>query len=455
MSLVKKMSLLAVLTLLALTVGTFGFAGADPAQPQGPTTVPVRPSNPLSFVNPGEPFTTVGRNVNITRKVGAQSETTIAVDPTNPNHVLAASNDLAATATIYESTDAGRTWVDAGLGLGSTFCYDPWLDFNAAGDAFFAYECSDQRIAYRQVGQVSWTKTRLSNAGSFPDRDMVVVDTGSGSPFFNSVYIGYDDAGANNAAYLLYSRDGFGNWVRTPKINDTSSTIGVNAAVASDGTVYAVWEDFNGRKIWADRSTDGGLTWSTDHVVTNYRLNTGQFFISIPPQPDRGIVPMAFSDVAPAGTAFAGRLYVTYTDKDPTTADTNVYVRYSTDGGATWSGETMVNDDTVHAYQFHPAISVAPNGTVGVSFYDTRDDQPLNHKTNQYSSFSTDGGVTWSANTKVTTGQSDESGAGDPNDYGDYQGLDAAPTSFFFQVWTDSRQPGTRNEDMVAARWRP
>lgn len=450
----KKMALLAVLTLLALTVGMVGFAGADPAQPQGPTTIPVRLSSPPSFVNPSDPFTIVGRNVNITRKAGAQSETTIAVDPTNPNHVLAASNDLAATATIYESTDAGRTWVDAGLGLGSTFCYDPWLDFNAAGDAFFAYECYDQRIAYRQVGQVSWTKTRLSSAGGFPDRDMVIVDTESASPYFNSVYIGYDDANANNSAYLMYSRDGFGGWVRTPKINDTSSTIGVNAATGPDGTVYATWEDFNGRKIWTDRSTNGGANWGTDHVVHNYRWSTGAFWICIPPQPDRCIVPMPMSDVIQSGT-YAGRYLIVYTDRAVVGNDSDVFVRYSDDGGTTWSAEIELSDETVPAYQFHPAISVAPNGTVGVSFYDTRDDQPANQKTHQYSAFSTDGGATWSANTRVTTGQSDESGAGDPNDYGDYQGLDAAPTSFFFQVWTDSRQPGTRNEDMVAARWRP
>jgi hypothetical protein len=218
--------------------------------------------------------------------------------------------------------------------------------------------------------------------------------------------------------------------------------------------VYATWEDYSGKKILVDRSTNGGTTWSTDHLVTNYRINTTSFFISIPPQPNRGVLPMPMTAVAPAGTACAGRLYVSYFDKAPTTANTNIYLKYSDDGGVTWSSEIKVNDDTVNAYHFHNAIAVSPNGTVGIEFYDTRNDQPLNHKTDQYISFSTDCGVTWSANQKVTTAMSDESGAGDPNDYGDYQGLAASSKNFFQASWTDSRV-GAKAEDMFSATSKP
>jgi hypothetical protein len=230
----------------------------------------------------------VKRNVNITNANGAQSETSVAVDPTNPSHLIAMMNDLAAasgaTAGNYESFDRGRTWAPAGNNVGTGFCYDTWAAFNQSGDAFMSYECSDQRIGYRKAGTTTWVDTKLTNAGSFPDRDMVTVDNSATSPFAGSVYIGYDDNGANNAAHLMYSRNGFGSWSQSPKINDTSSTIGVNAVTAPDGTVYALWEDYSGKKIWADKSTDGGATWGTDHVVTNFRINTASFFIFIPPQ---------------------------------------------------------------------------------------------------------------------------------------------------------------------------
>src|SRR5207244_11264763 len=66
--------------------------------------------------------------------------------------------------------------------------------------------------------------------------------------------------------------------------------LGSRTAVAPDGTVYGTWEDYSGKNILTDKSTNGGATWGTDPVVTNYRINTGTFFISIPPQPDRGVL---------------------------------------------------------------------------------------------------------------------------------------------------------------------
>jgi hypothetical protein len=446
-TLVKILVPTALVTLTAL-FSPLGASGTS----IGPTTVPSRSGLAPGGVRGARP---AARNINITNKTAAQSETSIAVDPTDPRHVVAASNDLSSFSTyngVYESFDGGRTWANANLNL-NVFCYDPWLDFNAQGDVFFAYECSDQRIAYKLHGTNVWVKTTLVSGGPFPDRDMVVIDDNAGSPFFNSVYVAYDEASFSNRARISYSRDGFGGWVQSPQINDSGATIGVNAAVNPDGTLYACWLDFGGRRLEVDRSTDGGATWTTDDLVHTYRLNTAQFFISIPPQPDRGIVPMPMSDVIHTG-AFTGRLLITYTDKDPVSADTNIYVRYSDDDGNTWSPEIKVNDDVVNAYQFHPQITVNNAGQVAISFYDTRDDQPADHKTHQYISFSSDGGATWSANQRMTSAQSDESGFGDANDYGDYQGIDASPRGWFHPVWTDSRVPGATAEDMFTARAR-
>jgi len=60
--------------------------------------------------------------------------------------------------------------------------------------------------------------------------------------------------------------------------------------------------------------------------------------------------------------------------------------------------------------------------------------------------------VTWSDNQKTTTAVSDESGFGDPNDYGDYQGIDASPANWFAISWTDSRIPGAVAEDLFGAK---
>jgi hypothetical protein len=406
------------------------------------------------------PSFTIGPTANISKKAGAQSETTVAIDPTDPLHLLAAINDLTTpnccTARLYESVDGGRTWADAGVGAPLNLaCYDPWADFNANGDAFFAYECGDQRIAYRKVGETTWTNTVLVPSGPFPDRDMVVTDDTATSPFSGSVYVGYDEASFNNAAHLVYSRDGFGGWVKSPKINDTSATIGVNAAVGPDGTVYATWEDFGGGRLVTDRSTDGGATWATDHTVHTFRLSTASFFIFIPPQNIRGVLPMPFTAVAPAGTAHAGRLYVSYFDK-PTdnSAGTDCFVRYSDDGGTTWSGEVKVNDDNIHAYNFHCMISVSRAGVVGVSFYSSRFDA-TNRKVFPFISLSNNGGASFGPDIRLANQPSDETVPGsDGNQYGDYQGISSGNGGYFFAVWADSR-PGALDEDLVGAGIRP
>lgn len=445
----------APLALTALALALTQVAAADGSQ--GPFRYTTRPTQTTALPDLTQPdsLLTVGRNRLLINKSGAQSETAIAVDPTNSQHIIASSNDLGNFNTfnnVVESTNGGRTWVSAGVNV-NTFCYDPWLDFNANGDAFFSYECGDERIAYRLAGTNNWVHTTLQNSSLGPDRDMVVTDDTASSPFFGSVYIGYDEAGQGNAAHVWFSRTGTGGWTKSPKINDAGGTIGNNVAVCPDGSIYAFWLDWAARKLFVDRSTNGGATWGTDHLVTNYRINTTPFFISIPPQPQRGVLPMPFSTCAPAGGVHPGRLYVSYFDKSPATADTDAYLRFSDDGGVTWSAEVEVDDEATQAYQFHTNVSVQPDGTVGYSFYDTRRDA-TSKKTDRFIAFSTDGGATFGANQRMTTKQSDESGNGDPNDYGDYQNMDKGPAVGFWSVWTDSR-PGTMVEDVFGAPARP
>ena len=403
----------------------------------------------------------LGPNVAIAPRTGAQSETTIAVDPTDPLHLLASSNEKLETFTTtnnaYESVDGGRTWVNTNI-LPGAFCYDTWAGFNRAGDAYLAYECSagtsgtSQDIAYKLHATATWVKTRFppSLVGNVPDRDMVAIDKNPASPFVDSVYIGYDDNGSSNKPYVVYSRNGQTGWTRSPKINDTGAlTIGVNVAVGPDGTVYASWLDFANKKIMMDKSTDGGATWGTDHIVSTLRLNTTTFFISIPPQNIRGIIPMPFTMVAQSGT-HAGRLFEVYTDKSPAAADTNIYLRSSDDGGATWSAEAKVNDDAGGAYQFFPTIAINSAGVVGMSWYDTRND-PTNKKTDVYFAKTRDG-VLFTASKKITTAQSDETvGGANGNQYGDYEGIYASPNGKFAIVWTDSRV-GSMAEDVY---WGP
>ncbi len=423
-------------------------AAAQDVQPIPFSTIPVLSSaSPLNDVF--WPEIVAGPNFNVTNEVGPQSETSVAADPSNPKHIIMSANDITgtftATASLYESVDGGSTFTNSYRSPQNTVCYDTWVAINYKGDGFMSYECNfDQRIAYRKKGQSTWTEIDLASIVGYSDRDMVTVDNSSASKFKGSVYIGYDGSGAN----VVYSRDGIHNWQLSPQLATQGIPVGTNVATGPNGEVYACWEDPLGGKIWVAKSTTGGKTWRTADVVTNYRIDTGGFFISIPPQAVRGIVPMPFSTVAPAGAPQAGRLYITYTDQDANGSNTSIYVRHSDNGGATWSQESKVNDDKNHAYHFHNVIAVSKQGTVGISFYDTRRD-PSSRKADQYISFSTDGGNTWQRNARVTTAQSNETrGSSDGNQYGEYQGISADSSGTFRLSWTDSRVRGAKAEDM-------
>jgi hypothetical protein len=92
----------------------------------------------------------------------------------------------------------------------------------------------------------------------------------------------------------------------------------------------------------------------------------------------------------------------------------------STDGGLTWSTPVRVNDDSAtNAWQWFGTMSVAPDGRIDVVWLDTRDD-PGGLNSSLYYSSSTDAGISWSVNERLSESFDPHVGWPQQDKMGDY-----------------------------------
>ena len=147
--------------------------------------------------------------------------------------------------------------------------------------------------------------------------------------------------------------------------------------------------------------------------------------------------------VAPNGTLYAvwsdGR-FSGFTHDD-------VALSSSTDGGLTWSTPIKVNASPPGVAAFTPSVDVASDGTVGVNYYDFRNNTPNTSTlpTDAFAVFSHDGGATFGGEARLTKTSFDLDLAPRAGGLflGDYVGLTHTGTTFvpFFTQTVSSSNP--------------
>jgi hypothetical protein len=163
--------------------------------------------------------------------------------------------------------------------------------------------------------------------------------------------------------------------------------------------VHVVWEDDRdgNREEYYKRSTDGGINWGADTRLTNAPGLSGAPSISV----SGSIVHVVWHDER---DDFNGR----------------IYYKRSTDGGISWGADTRLTNDP--AYTSSPSVSVSGSG-LHIVWVDQRDGN-----FEIYYKRSTDGGVSWGADTRLTNNS-----ALSLNPFVSVSGL------FVHVVWRDNR----------------
>lgn len=264
--------------------------------------------------------------------------------------------------------------------------------------------------------------------GVFEDKELIACDRSGGS-YDGNVYVAWTRFWSTQI-YCVRSTNG-GTSFQTPlRVSDSGGVQWPVPCVGADGTLYIGWVDLGDPSIKLDRSLDGGQTFGSDQVLTSpytgaVTLNGGIDSFSFPAL-----------DCDLSGGAHYGRLYVAYMDN--LHGDFDIFLRRSDNEGASWTAPLRLNDDVPGngRDQFHPWLTVAADGSISVIFYDRRLD-PGNYLMDLYFTQSTDGGLTWSPNARVTTVSSDPNAGLRAGLIGEYIGLASSGAGRVHPVWTD------------------
>jgi hypothetical protein len=394
----------------------------------------------------------------------ARSESTIRVNRSNTQQIVAASNNLAfAEQAQFYSADNGSTWGQTYLTLigHDSFQSDPAVDWTSDGTAWattIGVDASGSSLtlhAFKSTnGGATWTYD-ADFAGNFADndKDAMWVDHSPTSPFKDNIYVTWH----RGFPAVVARRTGPGGaWQAPVQVSGgetTGTAIGGDVKTNAFGDVFAFYPDTGSQGLYVAKSTDGGAAFGAPvKIATSF----GSFQIWIPPQASRGV--LIYTTAAAYRTATADDVYVAWNDLsgDPgctggfgpifnssSPCKSRVFFSRSTDGGATWSAPVKVNDPVGLDDQFFPWMVVdESSGNLAITYYDTAGD-PSRHATNLYYQSSTTRGLTWSAPLKVTSASTNEVAFGTDfaNQYGDYTGLDGI-SGQFFPSWTDRRGGG-------------
>ena len=416
------------LALLLVLCACGGGGGGDSSPPPPPPPPPPAAVTTVLVSGPS-PFAPDCGGAGGTNYFNAEVEPHLAVDPRDANHLIAVwqqdrwSNGSSHGNVTGVSFDGGATWTRSQPALsvcaggnatnGGNYlrATDPWITIAPDGTAYqtsvsstggtFAAGSSNAILAARSSdGGRTWANPAsliVDGQFFFNDKETITADPNDA----RYVYAVWDRliAGGNGPTVFARTADGGATWEPARVIFDPGAgqqTIANLIRVLPDGTVlnlYARLEgdegDVTNGSLEVIRSTDHGVSWSAPIRIADLRPRGAFDPTTNQPIRDGSIIPQMA--VAPSGA-----LYVVWQDSRFTGVRDGIAFSRSTDGGLTWSPPVRINGEP-NAPAFTPQVHVRADGTIGVTYFDLRNDtaDTATLPADYWIVRSSDGGATW------------------------------------------------------------
>src|SRR5262245_38651830 len=417
--------------------------------------------------------------VNVSNLPGAQSEATVAIDPTDEDVLLAGSNSFAeGTMRAYGSTDGGESWsttpvFPAARNADVTCAADPGVGIDRTGRQYYAFirssPCATGHprlfVATRDGADGAWRKPSLVSplgTAAFDDKPALTIDRSEASPHENRAYVAWSRVGYDGVSRIVVSSsdDGGRTWSAPVRVNRTGDEVSyATLATSRSGVLYVAWHDMTELHVHVVLSTDGGRTFGPEREVAAFAIVPIPWCkagIVIPAQRFTCLRPNPILAVDTSDGEYSGRVYVSYVHTDfqgdKGVAVTILDSRLRPVAGYPVDQKPLLvspPSEAKPADQFLPVSAVDPDtGTLWVCFYDTKGD-PGRRRAWFSCASSSNGGSTWSPAVRAAGAPSDETREGaDSREYGHYQGL-AVADGAAHPVWTDGRRDNGANAEEI------
>jgi hypothetical protein len=438
---------------------------------------------------------------------GPHNETSIAVNPTDPDNMIGGANDYqlglnpgghvseTVLSRAHVTFDGGQTWSEYPLYSNSAYqgTGDPSVAFDADGHAYYATlgfrfvgpanaTNPDVLVANSPDGGKTWSVSRVAagsgNAGSVGDLldKEYVAAWGHGNAIvtFGDFRLAQKGSFVSAKIYASVTHNHGKTWSKPQVISGSLDEAYVSTpTVAADGSIYVSFlntDDLasgrdNVKVVKVDPNT-GTAVGSPVNVATvidgyfdypwAYGRQTYQDSLfrtwaagNLTADPtDAGHLAMVWSDMRNT----AGIPFAPFASPYDVSTNSDVIVSQSFDGGLTWSVPTAL---TLSGDQFMPWGAYNASGELQIGFFD-RSYDPANHEYGYTLASETSPGALTFGYQQVTDTLSDPTkgdrwfaGALDPNFVygttflGDYSNIAISPDGSVLAYWTDMRNDVT------------